>query len=283
MGSLGDALNENMATPCSSAMWRSGIRFFRSVRILTVHQNGSPLLASQLPVRSIHLQPVSCNLRPCHGSAVIFQRYGYCTGQKKPETSQQPVETLGRDLEESGDPEESFEEHELTIYRGILATQIKMVKSFSLMTSLIGLSCQPLLFMKLSETSGSSFVMLAGAGAFFSMFTFATPLLIHWVSKKYATEMLYNKIENTYTAITYSFLLRKKQITFTVDEVKTFQGMFTTFKVKGNHFFVDQASFYFPHHYGKIMGYDKPVDLRWKDGHTDSHAEVLEEQRRKMS
>ena len=35
------------------------------------------------------------------------------------------------------------------IYRGILATQIKLVKGFSLTTSLISLSCQPVLYYTL--------------------------------------------------------------------------------------------------------------------------------------
>ena len=45
--------------------------------------------------------------------------------------------------------EETFEEHEQTIYKGILSAQIKLVKSFSLMTSAIGLSCQPILLYQL--------------------------------------------------------------------------------------------------------------------------------------
>ena len=45
--------------------------------------------------------------------------------------------------------EETFEEHEQTIYKGILSAQIKLVKSFSLMTSAIGLSCQPFLLYQL--------------------------------------------------------------------------------------------------------------------------------------
>lgn len=107
--------------------------------------------------------------------------------------------------------EESFEEHEKTVYKGILATQIKLVKSFSLMTSLIGISCQPLLFLKMGENGGNIALMVA-SGAFLSFFTFATPLLIHWVSKKYVVELMYNKIDDSYTAITYSLLLRKKEV-----------------------------------------------------------------------
>ena len=108
--------------------------------------------------------------------------------------------------------EETVEEHEMTVYKGILSTQIKLVKSFSLMTSMIGLSCQPLLFLKASQATGTSLAIVVGGGAFLSFFTFATPLLIHFIAKKYVTELLYNKIEDTYTAVTYSFLLRRKEV-----------------------------------------------------------------------
>ena len=139
--------------------------------------------------------------------------------------------------------DESDEEHQKTIYRGILSAQIKLVKSFSLMTSVIGLGCQPLIYLKVktnftylctlvnifewvlystvdnhmwyfqvNEAGSASLPFIVAGGAFLSFFTFATPMLIHWVSKKYVTEMLYNRIENTYTAVTYTFLLRKKQV-----------------------------------------------------------------------
>ena len=45
--------------------------------------------------------------------------------------------------------EETVEEHEQTIYKGILSTQIKLVKTFSLLTSAIGLSCQPILLYQI--------------------------------------------------------------------------------------------------------------------------------------
>ena len=102
-------------------------------------------------------------------------------------------------------------EHDETIYQGILNTQIKLVKGFSLMTSAIGISCQPILLLNMQQNSGNIAVM-AGAGAFLSFFTFATPLLIHHMSKKYVTEMNYNKLEDTYTAITYSLFLRRKEV-----------------------------------------------------------------------
>ena len=39
-------------------------------------------------------------------------------------------------------------------------------------------------------------------------------------------------------------------------------GMFTTFKAKNVPLFVEMTQFNDPTHYGKIMGYDKPLDLQ---------------------
>ena len=103
------------------------------------------------------------------------------------------------------------EEHDKTIYQGILSAQIKLVKGFSLTTSFIGIACQPVLLMQMQQNNAHMAIM-AGAGAFMSLFTFATPLLIHHVSKKYVTELNYNKLEDSYTAITYSLFLRKKEV-----------------------------------------------------------------------
>ena len=102
-------------------------------------------------------------------------------------------------------------EHDQTIYQGILSAQIKLVKGFSLTTSFISIACQPVLLMNMHQAN-TNLAVMAGAGAFLSIFTFATPLLIHHISKKYVTELNYNKMEDSYTAITYSLFLRKKEV-----------------------------------------------------------------------
>lgn len=63
--------------------------------------------------------------------------------------------------------------------------------------------------------------------------------------------------------LTFVFFL---QITFKASDVNVpdIPGMFTTFKVNGNALFVDADSFYSAQHYGKLMGYDKPLDIRFK-------------------
>merc|ERR1712043_28710 len=181
--------------------------------------------------------------------------------------------------------EETVEEHEQTIYKGILSTQIKLVKSFSLLTSAIGLSCQPFLLYQITGGTGNLPLAITG-GVFLSFFTFATPLLIHYISKKYVTELVYNKIEDSYTAITYSLLLREKKVNFKTSDVKIpdIPGMFTTIIVgqeKQIPLFVDGAhAFSDPKHYVKIMGYDKPLNLRWNK-EADASQGVVESRRRK--
>ena len=147
------------------------------------------------------------------------------------------------------------------IYNGILSTQIKLVKSFSLMTSCIGMAFQPVLY---TYSSANAAVVL-GAGAFLGFFTFATPMLIHSFSKKYVTKLYYNQVEDKYTAVVYNIFVKPKKIEFKVQDVEVpdIPGMFTTFKANSVPLFVESSQFTDLRHYGKIMGYDKPIDLMW--------------------
>jgi len=151
---------------------------------------------------------------------------------------------------------------EQEVYRGILSTQIKLVKTFSLCTSLIGLAFQPVLY---TYSSQGNLAVVVASGAFLSFFTFATPLLIHTISKKYVTKLYYNQVEDKYTAHVYNLFVRPKKIEFRVSDVNVpdIPGMFTTFKACNIPLFVEMNQFNDPKHYGKIMGYDKPLDLKW--------------------
>jgi len=166
------------------------------------------------------------------------------------------------------------------IYNGILSTQIKLVKSFSLMTSFIGLAFQPILY---TYSSANAAVVL-GAGAFLSFFTFATPLLIHSISKKYVTKLYYNQVEDKYTAVVYNIFIRPKKIEFKVNDVEVpdIPGMFTTFKANSVPLFVEGSQFNDITHYGKIMGYDKPLDLMW-DKDLDMTKSAAEASRKKIN
>ncbi|XP_063872741.1 transmembrane protein 70 homolog, mitochondrial-like isoform X2 [Scylla paramamosain] len=149
------------------------------------------------------------------------------------------------------------------IYHGILSTQIKMVKFFSLSTSILGLSVQPMLYQKLGADAG----MLVAVASFVGFFTFVTPLLIHWIAKKYVTCLEYDPEKDVYSATTLSFFLLEKKIKFTVDDVKVPEvpGMFTTFLVKNRPLFVDPRMFKEMEHYGRLMGYDQPINFHLKE------------------
>ena len=54
-----------------------------------------------------------------------------------------------------------------------------------------GLACQPVLY---SYSSSGNLAVVIASGAFLSFFTFATPLLIHSISKKYVTKLYYNQV-----------------------------------------------------------------------------------------
>lgn len=158
------------------------------------------------------------------------------------------------------------------IYHGILSTQIRMIKMFSLSTSCLGLMVQPILLQKVV---GTHMGVMIGVGSFVGFFTFVTPLLIHWITKKYVTSLEYDQEKDLYSATTLSFFLREKKIHFSVDDVKVpdVPGMFTTFLVKHQPLFVDPRMFKELEHYGRLMGYDKPIDFHLgdpdkKDGHS---------------
>ncbi len=56
-------------------------------------------------------------------------------------------------------------------------------------------------------------------------------------------------------------------------QVPDIPGMFTTFKAHDTPLFVDGQQFFLPKHFGRIMGYDKPISLRWKGGPHDGVTE----------
>uniref|UniRef100_A0A0K8UN75 Transmembrane protein 70, mitochondrial n=1 Tax=Bactrocera latifrons TaxID=174628 RepID=A0A0K8UN75_BACLA len=150
----------------------------------------------------------------------------------------------------------------IRVYYGSLAPRMRAVKVFSLVTSLAGLAAQPILLEQGLNMGGKP--MAAFLCGFAGFFTFVTPLLLHFITKKYVTEIHYNPKSEEYTATTISILLFKIKTTFKPDDVKVPEvpGMFTSFVVHNKPLFVDPALFDDPEHYARIMGYDKPVDYK---------------------
>ncbi|XP_063602420.1 transmembrane protein 70 homolog, mitochondrial-like [Penaeus indicus] len=170
---------------------------------------------------------------------------------------QKPSDAKGKDTNEVDIGPGTWQE----IYRGILSTQIRMVKTFSLSTTMLGLMMQPMLVQKATETS---FGIVVAMGSFIGFFTFVTPLLIHWITKKYVTRLEYDHEKDLYSATTLSFFLREKKIHFKIQDIHVppVPGMFTTFLAKNKPLFVDPKMFSDLEHFGRIMGYDKPIDFK---------------------
>lgn len=99
---------------------------------------------------------------------------------------------------------------EVSIYQGKYTKQILRVKLFSLTTSAMGLVAQPVLWHKGLEVGGAglSILMCSVAG----IFTFVTPLLLHFVTKKYVIDIKYNEKTDEYTCVTISFFLFRNEV-----------------------------------------------------------------------
>ncbi|CAL8096591.1 unnamed protein product [Orchesella dallaii] len=179
------------------------------------------------------------------------------------------IETLSRLAEGLKWEKRLMEEPEETephvVYKGLLADQMRRLKLFSLTTSAMGLAMQPVLIQRSVE------IPLGGKIAAFGMvgfFTFGTPILIHLIAKKYVNELVYDPQNDSYQATTLSFFMRTKKTVFTIDDVKVPEvpGPFTTLTIKNaegkyDPFFLAPESFLKPSHYGRLMGFDKPINL----------------------
>ncbi|XP_043252529.1 transmembrane protein 70 homolog, mitochondrial [Colletes gigas] len=158
---------------------------------------------------------------------------------------------------------ESNKELERTlIYTGKLSNKIRNIKIFSFVSSFGTLLFQPMLYMRAVEQDA----MLGFIGMFgiLGFFTIGNPLLIHSIARKYVTSLYYYPKEDKYVAEIYSLFLRKKEITFTADEVHVpnVDGMFSICYVKGSPLFFNQDDFEDVTHYNNIMGLYKPIDFK---------------------
>lgn len=155
-----------------------------------------------------------------------------------------------------------------------MTPQIRAVKVFSLTTSIIGVTAQPMLYAQAAKMASSTPVIVGLCGMV-GFFTFVTPILIHFITKKYVTELHYDDTSKEYIATTINFFLIKKQLKFKPEDVVVpdVTGAFTSFHVKDRTtkktvpLFVEPRLFEDPSHYVKIMGYDKPIDFKFELSH----------------
>ncbi|XP_071856787.1 transmembrane protein 70 homolog, mitochondrial [Bombus fervidus] len=155
------------------------------------------------------------------------------------------------------------------IYNGTLRNKVRNIKIVSLLTSAISVISQPIIYMKILEEDN-----VVGAGTLFAILnvmTISSPLLIHFLTKRYVIDMYHYPKEEKYTAKLFSFLCKEREITFTPNDViepKTqITGALTTCVVGGKPLLFDENNFIDPKHYKIIMNYNKPIDFEVKELH----------------
>lgn len=100
------------------------------------------------------------------------------------------------------------------VYYGPLASRIRTVKLFCLMTSSSGVMFQPIIIQKILE-GGTSLGLIIFSGVVIQFFTFVTPFLLHYVTKRYVRTIYHNSKTDDYTALTYNFWTATKTVSCT--------------------------------------------------------------------
>ncbi|XP_039188005.1 transmembrane protein 70, mitochondrial isoform X1 [Crotalus tigris] len=163
----------------------------------------------------------------------------------------------------------SLEEHSeygRLIYSGSLSKTVLGVKIFCVTTSIITAS----MLFGIVHKYGLNFDKLYSEIAFYSatlFFIFLTPLLLHLFTRRYIIRLYHKDKMDTYTAITYSGILREKKTLFHQKDVTVPETskIFTTFYVKRRSMLVNPILFNYAQDYSHLMGYDKPFQFHLKD------------------
>ena len=203
--------------------------------------------------------PVACTGNPrltCHINYVASSRQ-FSTSSAKLDT----VHTQSTDSQNDIEPKERITQNGDTnvIYTGTLARYVRIVKVFSLSTSVAGICLQPFIYTKVSALP---VVLAVAVGGFASFFIFLTPVLLHLISKRYVTQMTLDSHTGEYTATTYTFFLRKKIHRFTADDVAVpnVPGLFTSVRVHGVPLFIDRDLFTDRRYFVELFKYADPLE-----------------------
>ncbi|ESO86529.1 hypothetical protein LOTGIDRAFT_97530, partial [Lottia gigantea] len=141
------------------------------------------------------------------------------------------------------------------IYSGILTKPVKGAKIFSLSTSMIGLGMLPFIVFSLKDDMYSKIV----TAATFSGFIIITPILMHFITKKYIISIYYDEETKIFTATSFSLFVRRKDHIFTAKDVDLNPGAFSSIKVKGFPLLLDESRFFDQSYCYEIMSLDKPI------------------------
>ena len=187
---------------------------------------------------SVNTSPLNRNLLSCDCDTSFFSR-GFSTSRR----------SAAKELSDKGD----------VVYRGAISTMIKGVKIFSLSTSALGICLQPMLLFSNQELP---MALRFAVGGFLNFFIFMNPFIIHYIAKKYVTELRWNRSTGVFTAVTWTFFVQRRELQFTAEDVKVpdMPGMFTFLEAKGTPLFLEPNAFEDKEAYIHLMGLHKPLD-----------------------
>ncbi|XP_072169508.1 transmembrane protein 70, mitochondrial-like [Diadema setosum] len=153
-----------------------------------------------------------------------------------------PLLSFGRTQEPSKDK---------LIYSGPLSSLVRLVKFFSLSTSIIS---SGLLAALLMGGEGGAMTIVAGG---ISSVMICTPVILHWFTKGYITRLYYDYPSKTYTACTYDFFLTDAKTEFKRSDISlpSVSNVISSFSIRGKPVLVDPRGFLNPNHYNHLMGY----------------------------
>ena len=151
----------------------------------------------------------------------------------------------------------------ILLYSGRMTKVVRNLKIVSLSTSLVSGGCQPLIVAAAKD----DFMVTAGILSTMCLVVFSTPVLLHFVTRKYVTDIYYNEDTKIFTLARKSFFIRRKEVQYKAEDAKVSLdgGLFVTHKVKGQPYFIEYTDFRSKELYLHMVGYDKPLEYAIPD------------------
>ncbi|XP_067936448.1 transmembrane protein 70 homolog, mitochondrial-like [Watersipora subatra] len=147
------------------------------------------------------------------------------------------------------------------VYTGSINKGVYIAKYFSLSSSAIGICLQPWI---LSEMATGSLAFKMAMVTATGLFVFCTPFLLHFLCKRYVTQMYYNKESRTFTVSRLNFLAQAKRFSFTPEEIKeSLPNPLSNYEVRKQAFLLDTEALKETDldAYIVFMKYDEPLDI----------------------
>lgn len=189
------------------------------------------------------------------------------------------IKTLGSILHTKHFSTENDKEH---IYKGALTNRIRNLKIFSYTTSFISICLQPVIYMKAIEDD--NLTTLTIMLAFMNLTAIGSPLVVHWLTRRYVTDMYYYPKQDIYVAEVYNMFLKKKQIMFNSDEtdIPETNAILKSCTIHGHPLLFAETEFTDRKHYNILMGYNDPIDFEMGPGVTNTQELSIESTHKKL-